>query len=319
MLTVWKQITSWVNEEDSSILNGNVVFEYKAEESEIFSSTVPINVGNYKYRVKTNALSSSNYIFKSEEADYIIDKKPLRITIGNATAEYGSDFSKLDISVTYGGNVYRYNYGGYIGGFDIYGEEGWEEIDANFAYNDEVNLSSKLEELKEFKFGSFTNDIFKPYDPTSSHLITFIFFAIDRATTGLNLTNFLDNYIILTNGGCLDITKKEIVNDDSTANWIINEESLNTIYDENDVCWKATSVVKTETFDISFISNFNDVLSIAYSYKKILTDGESQDVELISGEGTFEITATLTLIDTIHYTLNESQKTVKLILTVSAI
>ncbi len=312
----------WVNDADSSILDGNIGFEYKAEGAEEFSSTVPINAGNYKYRVNIGTLSSSSYTFTSEEADYIIDRIPVKISVGNATAEYGSDFSKLNVTLTYGGVVYydtlenRYVDEESAINRSPDGDslrENIVAINTSLAYENDESLFTSI---KEFKFGCFVNGVFEPYDSSSNNMTIGIFLAIDRSGQGWEIT--VDNYYIIATNGLLTLTQKEIVNDGNTANWKIDGESLNNGYDENDKCWNATIVNESEeALNVSFVSNYGDIFNVTYSYKKIASDGDIQEVESIFNEGTFEITATITLNDTIHYTLEENQKTVKLILTVS--
>lgn len=321
---------NWEYDDESYFLN-NLSFEFKTINADNYSTNRPTEVGEYKYRVVE--ITTSNYSIVYGTGTYIIERRPIKITIGNATTEYGSDFSKLQIPVTYGGMVYYDTITQqYIDEHDAYGhlseeespklEDGIIAINSSFAYDDDATLFADIE---KFKFGYFLNSDFIKYDLNSNDESIKIFndmyagIFFERFRTEQGLENAIDNYIIVANNGILTITKKEIINNGGTANWTIDDESLNNGYDENDKCWKTTRVEKTESeaFNISFVSNYGDIFDITYSYEKILTNGGLQNVESISSEGTFKITATLTLKDTTHYTLEESQKTVKLILTIS--
>lgn len=211
-----ESITSWVDDADSSVLDSNISFEYQISESQGFSTSVPINVGNYKYRVKPFTSSNKNYTFTFAEADYVIERRPIKVTIGNATAEYGSDFSELDIPVSYGGVVYYdKNENCYVDRSLAFNPapEGQEDtlkeniiaINTTFAYDDDASLFASIE---VFKFGKFLNDEFEPYDKDSSNWSNVsIFLAIDRPSEGPDLTNAVDNYIIIANNGWLTVTK----------------------------------------------------------------------------------------------------------------
>lgn len=203
---------SWVYDADSSIIGGQYSFEFKAEGTDVFTSRVPINAGNYKYRVKTDTYSSPNYTFIAKEADYIIDRIPIRITVGDATAKYGSDFSKLDISLTFGGRVY------YNTLEKVYvdenlaithtpeGEQLQENIiviDTSLAYKNDESL---FESIKKFKFGCFVNNEFEPYDSNSENMSIGIFLEIDQTVLGWETT--VDNYIIVAEAGLLTITNE---------------------------------------------------------------------------------------------------------------
>lgn len=308
-------ITSWVKEEDSSVLNG-LSFEYRNVEDEEFSSTIPINAGSYKYRVNTRTLSSTSYTFTSEEADYIIERRPIKITIGDATAEYGSDFSELDILVTYGGMVYydtrekKYVEEHLAFGFVAEGQEAKLRenivaIDTSFAYNDDKNLFASIE---EFKFGSFSNDVFEPYDKSASDWdFSAIFLAIDRPIEGPDLTNAIDNYLILNDkSGILTITKKTLTRDDFV--WQANGVNIEITKKSEGEYVEVERTSEAINFAID-TSQWGSALSISYKYEKNSSDsgsvqeGDLTTVSEIKDLGHYIVTATITLSDEEHYTL----------------
>lgn len=314
----------WVKSEDVFVFYNNINYEFKTTSGE-FSSTVPTGAGDYKYRIKPFTSSNSSYVLTFEEADCIIARRPIKILVGNATAEYGSDLSKLDISVTYGGTVYYdTNINKYINESLAFtygsgaGEtlrDGVIAINSSFANGDNESLFASFE---EFKFGLFMNDVFTPYDESSESMRVGIFLQIDRVTEGPNLTNAVDNYIIVVENGLLTLTKKTINISSEDIVWQANGKNIDV---SNDVVAGLTSVVDYTGKAISITidaSKLHPALSILYKYKSnagkvgLPLVGDLTEVSEIKNAGNYIVNVTISLTDTVHYELSSANTSLSL-------
>lgn len=314
---------NWAYNEDSSILS-NLAFEFKTINTDIYSTNRPTEVGEYVYRVAE--ITTSNYNISYNVGTYTIERRPIKITIGNATAEYGSDFSKLQIPVTYGGMVY-YDTDNhqYVDEHEAYepaleGEtpqlyESIIAINSSFAYDDDATLFASIE---KFKFGYFLNSDFIKYDLNSNDESIKIFndmsagIFFERFRTEQGLENAIDNYIIVANNGILTLTKKTITISNDDIVWQANGKNIDTTTDLGYVCATVDYTGKAINFTLD-TSKWGSALSVSCEYQHNagrLTNpiqGQLTPVTEIKDAGNYIVKAVIALSDTTHYELASSE------------
>lgn len=294
---------------------GKIVFEYKlaSEPDTAYTTTKPKNAGTYTVRFKEveDDDSTENYhqnynITATATATMTIHKAGVRINIGDVTAEYGDDISKLNIQVSVGGVLLQHME---TKGYSIINDFNDENYpcyaiinDATLVYDDNVRdiFGTYL-----FEFGYHSYDDIEQKEEFI--LISILDFIDDGGSNKYKIRlkeDYLNeiitnnpNYEFVVDEGVLKVTKKEIVLDNNNSSWKLDGNDSHATYNNDGGRWEVIieSTGANQTFTLS--TDYSEALGITYKIN-------DESTNIVKDKGNYTITATITLTDDEHYTLS---------------